>query len=299
MINKVKIQFSIKELENLSGVKAHTIRIWEKRYAIFSPSRTETNIRYYSLEELQKLLNIKFLINYGYKISRIAKFSEEDIGKMVLELYSEKTNIEFSRSILKIAMLNFDAALFDQTCVELLKTKSFEDVFIEVFIPFLYDIGLLWQTNAIKPIHEHFISHLIYLKLVENTNLENTKIKQFVEDKIFVLFLPENEVHEISLMFLNYLLIRKGYRTIYLGSSVPFEDLLELDKFYGAINYVSNFTISPSVEGLNDYIDKFHQFLLQNNSNKFFISGYQTQYLLNYPEKVNVFKSLDEIISLI
>ena len=168
-----------------------------------------------------------------------------------------------------------------------------------VFIPFLYDIGLLWQTNAIKPIHEHFISHLIYLKLVENTNLENTKIKQFVEDKIFVLFLPENEVHEISLMFLNYLLIRKGYRTIYLGSSVPFEDLLELDKFYGAINYVSNFTISPSVEGLNDYIDKFHQFLLQNNSNKFFISGYQTQYLLNYPEKVNVFKSLDEIISLI
>ena len=298
-MNKIKLQFSIKELENLSGIKAHTIRIWEKRHALFIPSRTETNIRYYTLEELQKLLNITFLINYGYKISRIAKFSEEDLNKMVLQIYSEKTNVEFSRSVLKIAMLNFDTTLFNQTYAELEKTKSFEEIFIEVFIPFLNDIGLLWQTNSIKPIHEHFVSHLIYHKLVENTNKAQVNSKQLVEDKIFVLFLPENEVHEISLLFMNYLLINKGYKTIYLGSSVPFEDLIELSKFYSSIQYVSNFTIYPSVEELKEYIVKFETNLLQNSSNALLISGHQTQYLKEYPTGVKTFASFSEMMQAI
>ena len=225
-MNKVKQQFSIKDLENLSGIKAHTLRIWEKRYQIFNPSRTETNIRLYSLDELQKLLSISFLNGYGYKISRVAEYSESELNKLVKQVYSEKTNAGFSINVLKVAMLNFDAVLFNETYRELSKTKNFSQIFLQVYIPFLREIGMLWQTNAIKPIHEHFISYLIHQKLIENISLIQTEEQLINNDRTIVLFLPENEVHEISLMFINYQLISKGYRTIYLGSSVPYNDLL-------------------------------------------------------------------------
>ena len=231
-MNKIKSQFSIKDLENLSGIKSHTLRIWEKRYQLFKPSRTETNIRYYSLEEFQKLLNVSFLNNYGYKISRIAKLSDSELNSLVKQVYSDKTNSVFAINILKIAMMNFDAVLFNETHNELSKSKSFSAIFIDVYIPFFNEIGMLWQTNSIKPIHEHFISNLIYQKLVENICSIQVENKITDSEKTFVLFLPENEAHEISLMFINYLLINKGYKTIYFGSSIPFIDLLEINKFY-------------------------------------------------------------------
>ncbi len=298
-MNKVKIHFSIKDLENLSGIKAHTLRIWEKRHAIFNPSRTETNIRYYSLEELQKLLNVSFLINYGYKISRVAKLSDEDLNKIVIQIYSEKTNSGFSISVLKIAMLNFDAVLFNQTYTELSKTKTFDRIFIEVYLPFLNEIGLLWQTNSIKPIHEHFVSNLIYQKLVENISLKQSQTILSNMDKTFVLFLPENEIHEISLMFANYLLICKGFKTIYLGSSVPFSDLLEINKLYNNIYYISNFTVMPTIDNLVDYLEKFEKNLLQNSSNELFVSGNQTKYLLQDFKSVTIFNSWSKFIDVL
>lgn len=296
LMNKVKFQFSIKDLENLSGIKAHTIRIWEKRYQIFTPSRTETNVRYYSIEELQKLLNITFLNNYGYKISRVAKLSDKELIKLVKQVYSEKTNVVFSMNILKLSMLNFDAVLFNETFNELSKTKSFSDIFIQIYTPFLKEIGMLWQTNSIKPIHEHFISYLIFQKLIENISLIQTQNKIINDEITFVLFLPENEVHEISLMFINYQLINKGFRTIYLGSSVPFSDLLEINKFYDNVQYVSIFTVMPYVNELNDYLENFDKDILNLNASKLFISGNQTQYFTNSISSVCKFTSVEDII---
>ena len=148
-MNNVKKSFSIRDLENLSGIKAHTIRIWEKRYELLSPERTSTNIRTYSLASLQKLLNITLLYNNGYKISKIAKLQEADIPL--------------------ISMINFDLSLFQNTYSSLLSEKSFRDIFWEYFIPLLNELGLLWQTDTISPAHEHFITNLIKQKIYTST----------------------------------------------------------------------------------------------------------------------------------
>lgn len=295
-MNKVKQQFSIKDLENLSGIKAHTLRIWEKRYQIFNPSRTETNIRLYSLDELQKLLSISFLNGYGYKISRVAEYSESELNKLVKQVYSEKTNAGFSINVLKVAMLNFDAVLFNETYRELSKTKNFSQIFLQVYIPFLREIGMLWQTNAIKPIHEHFISYLIHQKLIENISLIQTEEQLINNDRTIVLFLPENEVHEISLMFINYQLISKGYRTIYLGSSVPYNDLLELNKFYDNVQYVSYFTVMPHIDNVDNYLSDFQKDILDNNSSKLYISGNQSKKIdAKYPS-VFKFDTIEDLV---
>lgn len=296
-MNKVKLKFSIKDLESLSGIKAHTIRIWEKRYQIFTPNRTETNIRLYTLDELIKLLNISFLNKYGYKISRISSYTDIELNSIVKTIYSEKTNTVYSVNILKVAMLNFDTALFNDTFLELSKTKSFSEIFLQVYIPLLKEIGILWQTSSIKPIHEHFISYLIVQKLIENISIIQTNSRIINNDKLFVLFLPENEVHEISLMFVNYQLINKGYRTIYLGSSVPFNDLLELNKFYNNISYISYFTIIPYQDDIFSYLYDFEKNILINSDSKLYISGNQTKHISKSNNSILKFDSLEELVN--
>src|SRR5690606_14175046 len=197
-MNIVKDNFSIKDLENLSGIKAHTIRIWEKRYKLLNPNRTDTNIRYYSLASLQKLLNIVLLCNNGYKISKIAQLSEEEIPFLVKQIGSEGSINNESLNSFKLAMINFDQGLFAQTYNTLITTKTFREIFYDVFIPLLTELGLLWQTDTITPAHEHFITGLIKQKVIANT--ENLAFKDINErSKVFVLFLPENEIHEIGL----------------------------------------------------------------------------------------------------
>jgi MerR family transcriptional regulator, light-induced transcriptional regulator len=298
-MNNIKTQFSIKDLENLSGIKAHTIRIWEKRYQIFNPNRTETNIRYYSLGELLKLLNITFLNDYGYKISRVAKYSDSEIDKLVRQIYSDKNNVNYSVNVLKVAMLNFDAALFNETYTELSKTKSFSEIFFKVYIPFLTEIGLLWQTNSLKPIHEHFISYLIFQKLVENISLIQREKQITNHDLTFVLFLPENEIHEISLLFINYELINRGYKTIYLGSSVPHSDLLEINKLFDNIQYVSYFTIMPEKNKIDDYLSLFKEEILTNGTSKLFVSGAQAKSFQKTIPNILKFDSIEDLVNAI
>lgn len=170
-MNNIKSVFSIKDLENLSGIKAHTIRIWEKRYNVLEPMRTDTNIRVYDLNNLQKLLNITLLHNHGYKISKISKYDSKGISKMVKEIVNEKSAKSHAISEFKMAMMNFDQNLFTTTYNELLAEKSFKEVFHEVFIPLMEIIGLLWQSETITPAHEHFLSHLIRQKILVNTEL--------------------------------------------------------------------------------------------------------------------------------
>ena len=148
-MNNVKSIFSIKDLENISGIKAHTIRIWEKRYNVLVPMRTDTNIRFYDLANLQKLLNITLLHNHGYKISRISKFSDEIIPEIVREIITGKSVKNHAISAFKIAMINFDQTLFFNTYNDLLSEKTFREVFYEVIIPLMNEIGLLWQAGTI------------------------------------------------------------------------------------------------------------------------------------------------------
>ena len=160
-MNRVKNSFSIKNLEHLSGIKAHTIRLWEKRYNLFEPERTDTNIRMYNLENLQKLLNVTLLYNNGYKISKIAKQSPDEIKENIHNLTVNKNSDDWYIGLFKLAMINFDQRIFTKTFNELLELYSFNEIFKNVFIPLLNELGVLWQTNSISPSHEHFITSLI------------------------------------------------------------------------------------------------------------------------------------------
>jgi DNA-binding transcriptional MerR regulator len=264
-MNSVKNIFSIKDLENLSGIKAHTIRIWEKRYNILEPMRTESNIRYYDLGSLQKLLNITLLHNHGYKISKIAKYPEETIPALVREIISEKSVKHHAINAFKIAMMNFDQTLFFNTYNSLLSEKSFREIFYDVFIPLMNEIGLLWQTDTITPAHEHFITYLIKQKVLINTEKLQT-VEPTKTDKVFVLFLPLNEIHELGLMYLNYEIIFHGYKSIYLGESIPMEGLKDIKKYFDSIVYVSYLTVEPNKDIINNYVNKFNAEILDNTS---------------------------------
>lgn len=296
MINNIKSVFSIKDLENLSGIKAHTIRIWEKRYGILEPMRSSTNIRNYDTHNLQKLLNIVLLHNYGYKISRIAEYSSEKIELLVREIISEKSSKNHAINAFKMAMMNFDQVLFFKTYANLLSEKSFREIFYEVFIPLMNEIGLLWQSGTITPAQEHFISYLIKQKLLVNTEkiqvLEPTRT-----DKIFVLYLPENEIHELGLMYLNYEILLNGYKTIYLGESVPVESLKDMKQYFDHIVYVSYFTVQPTRDEVDDYLKEIASEIMDVDS-QVWLLGRMTEFIdvKQLPEAVMVFNSIVDLV---
>ncbi len=271
-MNSVKNVFSIKDFENLSGIKAHTIRIWEKRYNILEPMRTDTNIRCYDIKNLQKLLNIVVLHNYGYKISKIALLDPEEIPLKVKEIISEKSAKIHAIKSFKLAMMNFDHTLFFNTYDELLKDKTFKEVFNEVFIPLMEELGYLWQTDTISPAHEHFITYLIKQKLLSITAQIQSKPAVKTE-RAYVLYLPLNEIHELGLMYLNYELLDNGYHTIYLGESVPIESLVDLKNYFDKITFVSYFTVEPSIDKIPEYIEKIEDDLLKDTNHELVILG--------------------------
>ena len=295
-MNNVKNVFSIKDLENLSGIKAHTIRIWEKRYDVLEPMRSDTNIRSYDIKNLQKLLNIVLLHNYGYKISKISKLSQTEINNLVNNIVSEKSAKNHAISTFKMAMMNFDQSLFFNTYNQLLSEKSFREVFYTVFIPLMQEIGFLWQTQTISPAHEHFISYLIKQKLLINTEkvqiLEPTKT-----DNVFVLFLPLNEVHELGLMYLNYEILLKGYQTIYLGESIPTESLLDLKNYYEKITFVSYLTVEPNQDEIDNYISDIQTKLLDNTNHELLLLGRLTQFITSktLSKNIHIFNSIEEL----
>ncbi|XLS30355.1 MerR family transcriptional regulator [Flavobacteriaceae bacterium M23B6Z8] len=296
-MNNVKRNFSIKDLENLSGIKAHTIRIWEKRYDLLKPHRTDTNIRYYPLSSLQKLLNITLLYNHGYKISKIAKMDEETIPVMVREIISENSVKNHSINAFKLAMINFDQTLFYSTYNSLLTDKSFREVFYEVFIPLLNELGLLWQTDTISPSHEHFITSLIKQKILINTE-KLQMIEPSKKDKVFVLYLPDNEIHEIGLLYLNYEVVLRGYQSIYLGQTVPMESLKDILKYFPHINFLSYFTVEPNKERVRDYVEQFSKEINQSGANSLWILGQQIKHLQpdQLPESVRTFESIEQVV---
>lgn len=299
MINNIKSVFSIKDLENLSGIKAHTIRIWEKRYNILEPMRTDTNIRLYDLTSLQKLLNITLLHEYGYKISKIATYPPENIPLLVREIISNKNAKNHAISAFKMAMMNFDQELFFNTFNWLISEKTFKEVFNEVFIPLLNELGLLWQSETITPAHEHFISYLIKQKLIINT--EKLQIlPPRNTTKVFVLSLPLNEIHELGLMYLQYEVLLKGYKTIYLGESMPIENLKDLKNHFETIVFVSYMTVQPDPSIVTNYVQQMGEVLL-GGDNEIWLIGKMISHLetQKIDPKIITFNSIDELVSAI
>lgn len=214
--------FTIKDLENISGIKAHTIRIWEQRYTFLKPNRTDTNIRVYSNEELKVLLNIALLNKYGFKISHISRLSPNEIKEKIFTLNQAQAQQERIINDLITCMVDLDLNRFEMTLDNFIMSKGIEKTITYIIFPFLEKIGILWQTNHINPAQEHLITNLIRQKLIVGIDKANTilKLKTTV-----LLYLPEGEYHELGLLFINYLLKNKGIQVLYIGANVPLKDL--------------------------------------------------------------------------
>jgi DNA-binding transcriptional MerR regulator len=294
-LDTIKNNFSIKDLENITGVKAHTIRIWEKRYDLLSPERSETNIRYYSNKNLQKLLNIVLLNNNNYKISKISEMKDDEISFTARELVLDRAINEEAINSLKLAMFQFDKTLFNNIYNRLLLKKTFKEIFKEIFIPFLEHVGLLWQTETILPAHEHFVSNLISQKVQVNT--EELKYTTIISDTTYVLFLPENEIHELGLLYLNYELVLRGYKTIYLGQSLPIDNL---NYFFGIgknVCFITSMTIKPYDDKITDYFNELDTIL--NNSNHSLIAiGKKAMEFLNhdFQSQISLYPTISELL---
>lgn len=217
--------FTIKDLENLSGVKAHTIRIWEQRYNFLKPQRTSTNIRYYSNDELKTILNIALLNKYGYKISHIDRMQPGEIREKILSLGDSRAVQERIVNDLLQEMVDLDMDDFERILANYISARGIERTVIQVIFPFLEKIGILWQTGHINPAQEHLVTNIIRQKLI--VAIETT-VSHFRLGRTFLLFLPEGEHHELGLLFVYYLLKSRGASVIYLGANIPLKDVENL-----------------------------------------------------------------------
>ena len=298
-MNNIKSTFSIKNLETFSGIKAHTIRIWEKRYNLLEPERTETNIRRYSLDNLRKLLNITLLYNHGFKISKISSLSIEEISGSVSNIALKENSEQIAINALKLAMINFDCELFNKTYDEFLSHSKFEFIFMDVFMPLMKELGILWQTAAISSTHEHFITNLIKQKIHIQTERVQLNIKKNTNYPIFVLFLPENEIHELGILYLNYLTLSKGLRTILLGQSIQISSLENLYTYKDSFNFITYLTVEPNEKEIMPYLKLFNEKLLLNTKSKLIVFGPQQSKidLNNLPNKIELYRSVESFIN--
>ena len=214
--------YTIKDLENLSGIKAHTIRIWEQRYSFLKPERTDTNIRFYSGEELKKLLNVALLNKYGFKISHIDKMDEVEVKEKILSLNQVQAQQDRIVNELIQYMVDLDVEKFETVLDNYILPQGFDKAIPQIIFPYLEKIGILWLTNHINPAQEHLVTNIIRQKLVVGINNTICPIK--INTKI-LLFLPEGEYHELGLLFMHYLLKCRGINVIYLGCSIPINDV--------------------------------------------------------------------------
>ncbi len=215
-------EFTIRDLENLSGIKAHTIRIWEQRYSFLKPKRTQTNIRYYSNDELKVILNIALLNKYGFKISHIDKMSDAELRQKILSLNSAEALQDRILYSLIQAMVDMDMDRFESSLDDYIFSNGIDKAITQVIFPFLDRIGILWMTDNINPAQEHLVSNIIRQKVV--VGIEGS-INPEKSDKLILLFLPEGEHHELGLLYMHYLLRNRGIQVLYLGADVPAKDL--------------------------------------------------------------------------
>lgn len=281
--------YSIKDLEKLSGIKAHTLRVWEQRYDIINPRRTKTNIRYYLDDDLKFVLNIALLNKNGIKISKIAQMSREEIAEKVAAI--SEINFEYGTQLdaLTISMIEMDEYKFDRIIRTNIQQLGFERTMLEIIYPFLDKLSVLWLTGSINPVQENFMSYLIRQKIV--VAIDNEPLVNGKDSNRFLIYLPEGEKQELSMLFMHYLLKSRGNSVIYIGQDITLTDLKDACNIYKPHYIFTMITETFSKEPLQQYIDR----LAENfQESQLLLSGYQvvTQ-PVKLPKHVNILGSLD------
>lgn len=280
--------FSIKDIEALTGIKSHTIRIWEQRYNLVQPSRTNTNIRYYTDEDLKNLLNISLLNRSGYKISRISQLTKEQIDQIILEQSSCDDTNNFQVHALLGCMLSLDEQAFNKVLNTNIEKIGLRKTMTDIIFPFLKHIGLLWMAGTVNPALEHFVTNIIKSKLF--SAIDQLGFNSCTgETKKFLLFLPEGETHVIGLLFGNFLIRAAGHQSIYLGQNLPDKEIdLVIHSFKPQFILTSIVSGKPAKE-IQKWISSF---ALRYPDKKILVTGHGfTNNEIKLPENVSLIKS--------
>ncbi|MDF9796876.1 DNA-binding transcriptional MerR regulator [Catalinimonas alkaloidigena] len=287
--------YSIRDLEQLSGIKAHTLRIWEQRYHFIEPKRTETNIRFYDDNDLKLILNIALLKDNGFKISKIAGMTEDEMLKEVFRLTEKNLRYPDQIHALTLAMIDLDEDRFEKIMATNILKLGFESTMINIIYPFLSKIGVLWQTGAISPSQEHFIANLIRQKLI--VAIDGQFVSNSESQDKYLLFLPEGELHELTLLFLCYIIKARKNKVLYFGQNLPFEDLKSIYKHHKPDYILTIFTTKPPENQVDEYVEKLAKTF---STTEILLSGYQV-IGKNYQsfQNVKMFTRIDHIIKFV
>jgi len=282
--------YNIKEIEHLSGIKAHTIRIWEKRYNVVEPKRTSTNIRYYDDEDLKRILNISILNKNGYKISKIATLADDRLNNELISLSQAADNLELQIGQLIRAMIDFDKDLSEKILSKSIMQVGFQDTILQLIYPFFRRIGILWLTGNIDPSQEHFISNIVRSKIIVATDMLPESRNTAKEN--FILYLPDGQWHEMGLLMCSYLIKKNGFSDVYLGSSLPLESVLNL----GEVLRFSHIVTTTSISKAKDEVQKDLDILAEKYFDKtIFVGGLEDKMPSeDLPENVRFMNNLEE-----
>ncbi len=288
--------FSIKDIEAVSGIKSHTLRIWEQRYGIIVPKRTESNIRYYDDDDLKSIINISILKRQGMKISDIAKMSKEEITEAILKCSGHtKSNFDGHIKGLVSAMLSFDEYAFHNLLTTNIIQVGLEQTMLNIIFPFLYEVGFLWQIGSIHPSHEHFASNIIKQKLY--VAIDGNVGRYNENRKRFLLFLPENEQHAIGLLFANFILRSRGQDVLYLGQEVPLSDLKGAFLDHQPDYVLTQLTASHLNINKQDFVEEISTYW---KNSQILLSG--VQFLnsdITLPQNARIIKRIEDFVSLV
>lgn len=286
------VVYSIKDLEKLSGVKAHTIRIWEKRYNIIEPKRTPNNIRYYLDEDLRLILNIALLNRNGIKISKIAKMEASEIQKKVAEVADIDESFEGQLDSLTISLIDLDEEKFLKLINKNIEERGFAKTMLDVIYPFLDKLAIMWISGSIKTIHERFVSNVIKRKcIVEIDQIRSSR------SETFLIFLPEGEMNELSLLFLHYLISNSGFRVINAGIEVSFDELLEVNEVRQPEFLFTIINDSLTSEQFTQYITVLAE---RFDKSKLFVSGIRASTnTVALPSTVTLLNSSEDTLSML
>lgn len=287
--------YSIKDLEQLSGIKAHTLRIWEQRYNFLEPKRTETNIRYYNDEDLKLILNVSLLRENGFKISKIADMSDRQMSDAILRITEKSSSHADQIHSLVMAMIDLDEERFEKIMSANILQHGFENTMLQLIYPFLTKIGVLWQTGSITPSQEHFISNLIRQKLI--VAIDGCYVSNKEVNHRYLLFLPEGELHELSLLFAYYICKSRKNKVVYLGQNVPYQDLISTYEIYKPDFLISIFTTTPNQTKVQQYVKKLGEDFPNSNV---LLSGYQVVGQdLSLPENVQIYLRMENLLEIV
>ena len=288
--------YSIDQFSSITGITKFVLRTWENRYAYLKANRSETNIRIYNDEMIVRALNTNYLLEAGYKISKISKISEIELIKIVDEIkvnqIEGKENYYINQII--ISTLEFSTSKFNKVFEEGVLDFGILDFYKKVILTTLDRIGILWLTNKIGPSQEHFLTENIKQKLIVASDIYLT---QEYKKETWLLFLPENEFHEIGLLFARFLLVKNGFNVIYLGSNIPYESLNQVHEKIKIDNTLM-FSVSNSskinINSTIEYLESNFQ-----STNNYIVSKEITTKMINKKSSINILSDVNSFINII